>query len=236
MLAFTEIERSPYIDVNQGVAADSEYVYGISTYKVYKYDKDWNVIAQVADARIGTGIGHISDGCIHGNYLYLAAENYVSCESKGNMRILIRDKSDLSQLDIIPIDDTCTEASSMCIDEENGCAYVTNFCESRIEKYAFPNFEHIETITVSPPLLRMQGITIKNGQMFVSGYFGKIYRINSDGTRTENMWWNSVNQGIDFTQDYMYAVSEDGTGQFIHKLRLDYPNFDTSSILQIKTS
>lgn len=233
MYGFSQIDVSPDTLCHQGIATDGVYYYTLNTHEIYKYDSSWNLIASNLLASVQTNITHLGDGAVYNGKLYIAAENYNTCASVSYQRISIFNTLDLSFDSYVDISAQGHECSSLCIVPELDTIFISSFCESKIYKYKLSDFSYLGYIDVLPELLTMQGVTYKNGYLWISSYGDNIYRVSLDGTRGNSSWWKGVNEGIDYTTDYMLVMDGEGAAQVIRFLAQTAQEIDGISTLTI---
>jgi hypothetical protein len=211
--------------LNQGIANDGTYNYGITTTALYKYDANWNQIAANTNAGAQVGVNHLGDGCVHNGVLYVAACDWASCGSFGNSRIGKWNTADLSYIGYVDISAQHFDAAGCSIDTADGFLWVGSYCNADGTYYKYnmldlspggsvmqsPAFIYAGSITPSPAFRYVQGIEYYGGYLFVSVQDIGIIRMNLNGSGQKTIIpCSALNsgevEGLDVNRDYVRVL------------------------------
>lgn len=221
----------------QGIATDKQGTFvTIDTNYLRKSGADFVVTATnanpIADSGIA-GVDHLGDGCIIGDEIFLPLELYPSGPYT-NQHIAVYSLSDLSFLRSYDISAQGHEASGIAFDGEH--LYITDFeVDDFIHKYTTEGV-FVETISLSQPIDRMQGIEFSEGRLYISsdGTPDAVFEVGLDGTVYGNIIDFAVGatEGLCYDGQRLYLL--DGNGQLAtlerNYQRLGWANLSPSRI------
>lgn len=230
-MPFIQVGRSPDINSHQGVCTDGSNFYTIDTGTIYKWNSEWRPITSNTSAATDAGIAHLGDGTYYNGHIYIAAEDYNGCGPGAtiNQRISRFLASDLSFVDNHDISAQGHEVSSLCIDAAADRIYVSDYCVGAyIFVYKLSDFTYVGTITLSTPLVNIQGIAKKGNRFYVSrDANNSIYEVAIDGTVGGIVYTSqsptALLEGIDYTTDYLYVLDDQGANEYVYKLKPSMP-------------
>jgi len=218
--AFGWQRLSPPVDVHQGVAYDGNHFYLIDTNAIYKYDKNWDLVAQntnpLAAVRTATGVtalNHLGDGTIKDGELFIVIEEYTNSPYDTQF-IVVFNVADLSYNRNYNISAQAHEVSSICWDPINGYFVVTDYTSAGntvLHKYSSVG-AYLGTITVGS-MTEKQGIEYYDNKFYMVGTSRLLATCNLDGTGLTTVCTVSPNtgrEGLCSLGDGSFAVLFDG--------------------------
>ena len=214
--SWSETYVSPNLTEHQGYATDGVYHYLFHNTLINKRDRNWNVVVSVNPFDGLTGYNHAGDGDYYNGKLYVPIEYWVNCSSTTKPSIAVYNAENLSRESVIDVSDYQSEVSSITVvpdQGESGWLIVTSFCIStEIYKYDLSNFSYLGAITLSENLTNIQGITYKNGLLYiVTDNNDKINLVTLDGIVIDTIYTttNNESEGIDYSQDEIRWLYKD---------------------------
>jgi hypothetical protein len=203
------------VTAEQGYATDGTYHYVFDTTGIYKYNDDATWTTAASNTSPFTSLtgspDHLNDGCVDDTYIYITAHNLSGGDDKQIVKYL---KSDLSYDSHQTVADT-VGVSGVGIDIDNSLLYLSSFADGEIRVYD-TDFNYDSTITLSPSIDESQGVTFKNGWLYILSTNGLLSIVRpSDG---QIVWTHNVGgsyteyEGLDYTQTTLrYLAHESGT-------------------------
>jgi hypothetical protein len=95
--------------------------------------------------------------------------------------------------------------------------YVSSYCDgSKLWKYALSDLSYIGTTSLSQNISNINGVTYKSGYFYISDS-AVVWKVSSGGVVNPNPVWTRINEGLDYTSDYLYCLWG-GTSPTIYKL------------------
>lgn len=212
---------SPPVDSHQGVAYDGTYFYIIDTNAIYKYNKDWDLLASntnpLAAMRTASGfsnLNHLGDGTIKDGELFIVVEQYTNSPYNSQI-IAVVNISDLSLNRVYDISAQLHEVSSICWEPVNGYFVVTDYTSAgntTLHKYSATG-AYLGTITMGS-LTQKQAIEYYDNKFYFIGSSRLLSSCNLDGTGLTTLTNNSPTgsqEGMCSLGDGSFAVLFDGS-------------------------
>lgn len=205
---------SPETYSHQGVTTDGTYYYTFDGNIIRKWDMNWNHIAAnwAASADLGLAVagGHIGDGCNYDGKLYAAAEIYTGCGEGGfsDQCIAVWNTSDLSFVAKHDISAQAVEVSSCAVDGAGGKLYVSSYCATdSVFIYSLADFSYVGALNIGNHSYT-QGITYKDGYLWISKFIALNNLVKIDATTGENVATYTIlcNEGIDYTSEKLLGT------------------------------
>jgi hypothetical protein len=212
-------------DPHQGGTFDGTYHYIVDTNAIYKYDRDWNLIASntnpIADTGL-SGVNHLGDPCNREGVLYIPLEFY-SGGSHSNHYMVAFDTDDLTFISSHALS-AGKEISSVCYCDLDGLYYVTDYVTHTIQKYN-SDWVHQGAFTFATSgITKMQGIEWYDGAFWiVDDNLDEVMRVEYDGTTLvsstgspQGYFGQSVTgnlEGIWRVDDSLYVLSDPSSAQ-----------------------
>ena len=210
-----QMNKSPDIKVHQGITTDGTYFYLFHTNHILKADKDWNEIDINRNvlSEVGGEINHLGDGSYHNNKIYVPVEYWDNRDNFNLQHIAIWNATDLSYVGKHDISAQGHEAAGIVVD--SSYIYIVSFYDgTSIWKYNLSDFTYAGFIPLSENIENIQGIT-KNDDYFYISKEDYLYKVSPTGTIIEKIPAN-VNEGIDFSQDLLYCLNDEGRREHIY--------------------
>lgn len=216
---------STAITANQGVAYDGTSTYLTSTSSIEKRNGSFVVTNTNASpfASVTGSANHCGDGEIEGSYLWVPVENYTSCVSVTNIKIVKYLASDLSySAQSGDLSANITEMSGLTIVGDT--IFCSSFCNSTsIKKFNKNTFAFIGSVTLSfpvAPLDGIQGIANDGTYLYLSADNSAIYAVPIAGGVPKLVYSTSYAaeiEGIDYysSQARWLVVNIDGNSNVI---------------------
>jgi hypothetical protein len=219
--AFSWERLSPNVNVHQGVAYDGTYFYLIDTNAIFKYDKDWNLIASntnpLAAVKTATGVSvlnHLGDGTIKDGELFIVIEEYPATPYDSQF-IVVFNVADLTYNRHYDISAQAHEVSSICWEPVNGYFVVTDFTAAGntvLHKYSATG-SYLGTITTGS-MTSKQAIEYYDNKLYLVGSSRLLASVNLDGsglTTLTGLAPTSQQEGMCSLGDGSFAVLFDGS-------------------------
>ena len=198
------IMHIPYL--TQGIANDGTYNYGISNGALYKYDKNWNLIAQNLNSAAQTGSTHQGDGEYYNGKLYIFTCADTTIQTKQLVGVF--NASDLSYIETFNLVDpargnpysvTQMNIGGCGVDAENGYLLGVQFGVSgvvdptyvRVFRFDINTFDYVDYIDGKNLAYTIynQGISSYGGHYYFTtssttapGVGGGVVEMNPDGS------------------------------------------------------
>lgn len=217
-----QLAASPNIyPVHNGIATDGTNYYGLHTSSLKKFDADWDLTLENANAASDANISHIGGGQYYNGFIYAACENYTSPASYSSQRISVFNATTLAHVANHDISAQGNEVSGLCIDPEagtNGIIYVSSFVQSgAIYMYDLLDFSYLGSIPITPTLVETQDITVRNGYFYMASVQAtdpdmvSIYTQSGQRLSTFNPYMGGGAEGVDYTSDYLLVLDENSS-------------------------
>lgn len=203
---------------HQGLTGDGTNFFLIDTNAIWKTDLAFTTVATNADPVGATGIvgvNHLGDGCVVGAELFLPVETYPSGPYT-NQHIAVFDTASLTFQRSYDISAQAHELSGLCYD--GTFLYATDFVTStHIHKYTTAGV-FVESIPLSTPITKMQGIEYVDGSFLVSSSTGSfpttsVFKVSLSGERLGTAYVNphsGDNEGLYFDGTTLFLCDVDG--------------------------
>lgn len=237
------IASSGDIDCHNGIMFDGTYFYGVDDGAIRKFSSKIVNGVPVPDALVlqntsvqaQAGVAHLGGGQAYGGFLYIAAENYTNVTTWDSMRIAKFRADDLTFVATFDISAQNHECSDLCIDPITDTIYVCTYPNGeKVYKYRFsaPG-TYLGSIQLTKPLPLTQGISFKNGRLYLAEDTTKrIYWATTNGTVEDYVRLAGINQqGIDLYDNVLYALDDQGTLETIWCAPLTYARQPLNRIL-----
>lgn len=203
--------------VHQGVAFDGTYFYLFSDTWILKKDQNMNLVAINNHAGADCGLAHLGDGAVYDGKIYVAAENYTSCEEVSGQSIAVWNASDLSYVGKHDVSAQGHECAGLCVDAVADRIYMCSFCDgTKVWAYKLSDFSYVGAIslaTVNP--IEIQGITTDGTYLYISGAAQYVWRWQMDGTFVGLVFqlpgWaaGKAGEGIDIHDGLLYILYDE---------------------------
>jgi hypothetical protein len=183
---------------NEGICTDGTYWYAIQEAAIYKYDSNWNLVAQNTNAGINAGAAHLGGGDYYGGNLYIAACNATSGSNPTitNAAIAVFNSSTLAYVTSVDISaqfNANTDPSGCGIDITDDILWVCSFWNGgTIYQYNLTDIVSgsaslVGSITPSPATSYLQDVKYYNGNLYVSycnypSLTGGVTKMSTSGT------------------------------------------------------
>lgn len=217
--SFTSVNMDP--NAQQGYTTDGTYHYISNTTALHKRNNDgtWSVAASNTSpfASLSGSPDHIGDICTDGTYIYAPVDDYPGTSAKQLARYLC---SDLSYHSHITLGST-RGTSGVGIDTANGLLYVSDYATDVIDIYTTA-LVYQSTINITPTHNTIQGITFKNGWLYVVASSGALMIVRpSNGEIVYRKGLGSFYEyeGLDYTQDELRYLYDSATGSADQKVK-----------------
>ena len=211
----TQVAKSPDIKAHQGITTDGTYFYLFHTDFIKKTDGNWDKIDTNKNvlSEIGGEINHLGDGDYYDGKLYVPVEYWDNHDNFRFQHIAIWDATDLSYIGKHDISAQGHEIAGVVVD--NNQVFVVSYYDgNKIWKYDLPDFTYTGHIPLSENIKNIQGITKKNDYFYISQE-SFLYKVSSTGTVMEKIP-AEVNEGIDFSQEFLYCLNDEGRKEYIY--------------------
>jgi hypothetical protein len=195
---------------HQGVIVGPDYLYIIDTARIDKREKTAPfTLIESQNSPFGgiPNVNHLGDGCFLDGKLYIPMERWVSCADNTDHYIGVYDAESMALENYYNIDAQGHETSGLGTDGVN--LYCTSFCDaSAVWKYTKTG-GFIETISLEDQILpfgSVQGVTITDGEMYLSGSGYGIFVWDMSGSWRrkcvfETEGFAEFHEGLDFSED-----------------------------------
>lgn len=217
--SFTSVNMDP--NAQQGYTTDATYHYISDTTALHKRNDDgtWSVAASNTSpfASLSGSPDHIGDICTDGTYVYAPVDDYPGTSAKQLVRYLC---SDLSYHSHITLGST-RGTSGVAIDVASGLLYVSDYATDVIDIYTTA-FVYQSTINITPTHTAIQGITFKNGWLYVVATTGALMIVRpSSGEIVYRKDLGSFHEyeGLDYTQGELRYLYDSGAGSADQKVK-----------------
>lgn len=234
---FEHTDTSPDTNSHQGIAFDGTNNFTIHTNKLYKRNNtDWAEITSNATPFAGipgVGLQHLCDGAVYDGKLYSVAWDYPTATEDQFLTLYLA--SDLS-LDSYQNIGLARVANAVAVDPDNGWIYTigTNGATYlELYKYDLSTLAYIETIELDYPKYQPQGLTYKDGLLWVAFGVdataeGLIALIDPDAETVRPIfrikWAAGEAEGIDFTQTVFKWMLDDGANEKVYEFDVTPPD------------
>jgi len=213
--------KSVDIDSHQGLAVSNEYIYTFDTETIYKRDKDSYVIISQNDAPFEPipNINHLGDGCYLNGKIYLCALKKDGDVYTDNT-ILIYNADTLALENYTSLSETFDIAG---LGTDGQYLYAVSYAvTTKLWKYTLQgNF--VESITLNKTLVHAQGVSILNGEAYISCSENGVYVFNLIGEYIRKCMFpiaddGNIFEGLDFTIENYNMIIKDNGPENIHLL------------------
>lgn len=218
---------SPDLDAHQGVATDGIDFYLFHTDNIKRRSgADWTTV-EASNLTPFSGVAtvnHIGAGAYHGGSLYAPVQFWDgSCGTASTPYLFKFDAVTLARTAAVNIAAQGAEVSACAVDTERGILWVSSFCDgSKLWKYDLSDLSYLGTLTLSPSVPWIEGLTFNASDGFLfaasgglasvdTSYEGLIWRIDPDTGAARPIyrrWIDSTAgnepEGLDFTQGRLY--------------------------------
>lgn len=220
---FSNTATSGDLGVHQGVAWDGTHYYVTDNNSIKKYTSAWSLAASNTDpcgdvdAATGDAVDHCGDPCVVDGVLYVPIEVYVNISTWSLMKIARFNASDLSFIGADSIAAQAHEASSICYRPSDDNLYVASYADgSKLWKYARSDRSYQGTLTLSPSVPNIQGVTFWRNAFWLNSdnaSYDCTVRVTAAGTVQGRVWGITGGnyEGIDFN-DAGLLILHDTTG------------------------
>jgi hypothetical protein len=188
-----KVSVSPTIVGHQGVTRDANYRYVVDTDGLRKYNLDWSgpVLTNstpIAQTGLAT-VDHLGAPAIYNGVMYLPLVKYPDAVF-ASQYIVAFDPATLTFLQSWDVSDIKADLSAICFDP-NGICEIANYVVAPTKIYRRDptnGFSALSDITLSSPVINMQGIGWYNGKRLISTDIGAtapngaIWSTRADGT------------------------------------------------------
>lgn len=209
------VDKSPDIKAHQGITTDGETFYLFHTDFIKKVDGNWNEIDinKKVLSEIGGGMNHLGDGDYHNGKLYVPVEYWDNHDNFRSQHIAIWDATDLSYVGKHDISVQGHEVAGITVDDEY--IYVVSFYDgTTIWRYDLSDFSYASLIPLSENIENIQGITKSDDHFYISRE-NYLYKVSLAGIIVEKIP-AQVNEGIDFSQEFLYCLNDEGKKEYIY--------------------
>lgn len=198
-----------YYNIHQGVAIDGDYLILIDTDFLLKITRDGKIVRQASGTLTSAGIagGHIGDGCVIGNYLYVGGVNSASTATY----IVRFNKDTLAYVDKFDIStESATSAASLAFNPADGRVYrlVSTVGTTVLHGYDPNDGSHDGDITLSVGTpFGSNGLTFHDGAIYIAsdtGTYGIVSRYALNGTYDREIYrpaYSGVIEGLETDGD-----------------------------------
>lgn len=213
---------------HQGLAGDGTNFWTIDTNEIRKTDLSWATVASdlnvtatlVAAAPAMSGIDHLGDGVVVGNYLYLTVTRAAGTGGNSYGRFLVKiNKSDLSYADHVEITDSShyVFGATVCFDGTDLVLF--SYTDgSKFVKYDPDTLTFTGEVAMSSSTAGIQGSTVlPDGTLYISeDKNDTIIAVEPDGTVLGVIYKDpqaGINEGLHYAggdPETLYLLNGDG--------------------------
>ena len=190
------LESSNRVLGRQGIATDGEYYWVSDSTKLFKYDKDWNIVKENKNPFEGykMEVNHIGDIDVYNNELYLGVEYFVDGVGK-NIQVAVYDGDTLELKRVFKFNDKTgqLECSGIVVDKDHGFIYMVSWIDDKssnyIYKYDLKNEKYLGKIEMDNPPKWIQGIAYNDNYLYLTADDG-----DADKDDPDNMYKVEINK------------------------------------------
>lgn len=190
------LESSNRVLGRQGIATDGEYYWVSDSTKLFKYDKDWNIVKENKNPFEGykMEVNHIGDIDVYNNELYLGVEYFVDGVGK-NIQVAVYDGDTLELKRVFKFNDKTgqLECSGIAVDKDHGFIYMVSWIDDKssnyIYKYDLKNEKYLGKIEMDNPPKWIQGIAYNDNYLYLTADDG-----DADKDDPDNMYKVEINK------------------------------------------
>lgn len=203
----------------QGIAADSNYYYISDTRALYKYNKQWNLVASNTEPFMRPDIAnHFGDIDVHNGEIYCGIERFEYGRGY-NIAISIYDANTLQWKRDLPWapESGQVEVSGIAVDPVNNKIWMSDWVDSRyVYCYDLSTGEYYTKMQCTPTPYWCQGIAIHDGKIIFSADDGEAgYNIpdNLYYASLDSVTYTGLTKGCEVVKDTPFSVKLDEAGK-----------------------
>ena len=195
-----ELDSVNPVGGRQGICVEGDCYWVSGSTALFKYDRDWNLVAQNDDPFAGyeKEVNHIGDIDVYNNELYLGVEYFMDGEGK-NIQVAVYDGDTLELKRVFPFSDSTgqKECSGIAVDPDSRTVYMSSWIDDVSSEYLYmydlDTGDYIGRLHMDPAPQWLQGVAYYDGDLYVTADDGiadddepdNMYRIELNGSRTE---------------------------------------------------
>lgn len=202
----------------QGIAADSSYYYVSDTRAIYKYDRDWNLVASNQQPFMHPEIAnHFGDIDVADGEIYCGIEKFEYGRGY-NIAVSVYDAGTLQWKRDLPWSPESgqVEVSGIAVDRENGKVWMSDWVDSRyVYCYDLATGRYHTKMQCIPTPYWCQGIAIHDGNIIFSADDGEAAYGIADNlyiARLGNPQYTGLTEGVEPVRDTPFSVAIDSVG------------------------
>lgn len=206
------------VEGRQGIAADSTHYYVSDTKALYKYDKDWNLVAtNKSPFRHPDIANHFGDIDVHNGDIYCGIEKFEYGRGY-NIAVSIYDAETLQWKRDLPWrpESGQVEVSGIAVDKDRNMIWMSDWVDSRyVYCYDLATGQYHTKMQCVPTPYWCQGIAITDGKMIFSADDGEaVYNIPDNLYICElgDVPFTGLVEGAETVRDTPFSVKLDDAG------------------------
>lgn len=222
--AFTQVYRSPHTKSHQGYTTDGTYHYTFNNDHIYKYNEYWSLVAENTspNADLTAATNHLGDGDYHpgDGYLYVGVVEWDNTTSTANYPTVgVWNATDLSYVTEYSISQGAVAIPGMTVDGTNGEAWLADYNdETQVFRYNLADFSYLSSLPLSTTIPEIQGIYYReaDGYLYITNDVDDTTHVvdqNGDTLNTVATYLTNHYEGLDYSQDDLRVLIDDGTGE-----------------------
>lgn len=207
------------VEGRQGIAADSSYYYVSDTKAIYKYDKDWNLIASNKSPFMHPEIAnHFGDIDVYNGNIYCGIEKFEYGRGY-NIAVSIYDAETLEWKQDLPWSPESgqVEVSGIAVDKDKNMVWMSDWVDSRyVYCYDLSTGKYHTKMQCAPTPYWCQGIAIAEGKMIFAADDGEAaYNIPDNLYICElgEVPYTGLVEGEEVVRDTPFSVLLDDKGK-----------------------
>lgn len=214
-----ELKQIVPVEGRQGIAADSAFYYVSDTKALYKYDKDWNLVASNKSPFQHPEIAnHFGDIDVYDGEIYCGIEKFEYGRGY-NIAVSIYDANTLQWKKDLPWSPESgqVEVSGIAVDRDKDMVWMSDWVDSRyVYCYDLKTGKYHTKMQCAPTPYWCQGITIADGKMIFAADDGEAaYNIPDNLYICEigDVPYTGLVEGEETVRDTPFSVSLDKDGK-----------------------
>lgn len=206
-----ELLESIQVAGRQGVAAENGHYWVSGSTGLYKYDDNWNLIAQNEDLfdTFDLEVNHLGDIDVFNNEIYAGVENFMDGVGK-NIQIAVYDGDTLELKRTFPFEESSgqLECSGICVDSDSGTVVMTSWVGEESGRYLYrydlETGEYRGKVHMQAVPQWIQGIAYYDGQYYVTADDG-----TADEGESDHVYVTEINDNKSYcTMQQFYTLSD----------------------------